>query len=166
MSIKESHNNKGVTFDTQDGLEDKIDRLTKMMSQLVTKDDGTNKQFKPQIYQNKRRGQSRNFYDKHNYDQKIIRIGIDQIAEIGEFNLVVEFNMDRIIEVDQGMDKVIGMTLGEEIIEVMQEHIKVRILENRTIEEDIEEIIGMRTMAEKEIRVGLEKDHTQTIVAG
>ena len=29
-----------------------------------------------------------------------IRIGIGEIAEIEEFNLVVEFNMDRIIEVD------------------------------------------------------------------
>ena len=54
----------------QDGLEDKIDRLTVMMSKLATKDDGINKQFKPKIYQSKRRGQSRNFYDKHNYDQR------------------------------------------------------------------------------------------------
>ena len=36
----------------------------------MTKDDGTNKQFKPQIYQSKRREQSRNFYDKCNYDQR------------------------------------------------------------------------------------------------
>ena len=49
----------------------------------------------------------------------IITIGIDQIAEIGESNLVVEFNMDRIIEVDQDVDKAIGMTLGEESLEVM-----------------------------------------------
>ena len=68
MSIKESHNNQRVTFDTQDGLEDNIDRLTVMMNQLATKDDETYKQFKPHIYQSKRRGQSRNFYDRHNYD--------------------------------------------------------------------------------------------------
>ena len=98
--------------------------------------------------------------------KEIIRIGIDQIVEIGEFNLVVEFNMDRIIEVDQGIDKAIGMTLEEEILKVMQEHIKVRIFEDRTIEEDIEEIIGMRTMREKEIGVGLEKDHIWTTVEG
>ena len=42
--------------------------------------------------------------------KEIIRIGIDQIAEIGEFNLVVEFNMDIIIEVEQGMDKVMNDT--------------------------------------------------------
>ena len=50
MSIKDSYNNKKDTFDTQDGLEGKIDRLTVMMSKLTTKDHGTNKQFKPQIY--------------------------------------------------------------------------------------------------------------------
>ena len=38
---------------------------------------------------------------------EIIKIGIDQIAEIGEFNL-----MDK-VEIDQGMKKIIG----EEILE-------------------------------------------------
>ena len=87
-----------------------------------------------------------------------IRIGKDQIAKIGEYNLVVELSMDRIIEVVQDMDKVIGMTLGEGISEVMQEYIKVRILEGRSIKEDIEESIGMTTIIEKEIGTGLEKD--------
>ena len=53
----------------QDGLEDKIDRLTVMMSQLATRDKGLNKQFKPKIYQGRGRGQSRNFYNRCNYDQ-------------------------------------------------------------------------------------------------
>ena len=66
MSIKDSYNNKKVTFDTWDGLEDKIDRLTVMMGKLATKDNKINKQFKPQIYQSKRRGTSRNVHDKHN----------------------------------------------------------------------------------------------------
>ena len=52
-----------------DGLEDKIDRLTVMMSQLTTKGKGFNKQFKPKIYQG-RRGQSRKFYDRHIFDQR------------------------------------------------------------------------------------------------
>ena len=68
MSIKDSYNKK-VTFDTQDGLEDKIDRLTVIMGKLTTRDNRTNRQFKPQIYQSKKRGQSRNFYDTHNYDR-------------------------------------------------------------------------------------------------
>ena len=68
MSLKDSYNKK-VTFDTWDELEDKIDRLTVMMGKLATRNNGTNRQFKPQIYQSKRRGQSRNFYDRCNYDQ-------------------------------------------------------------------------------------------------
>ena len=54
----------------QDGLEEKIDRLTVMMSKLIANDDGTNKQFKPKIFISKRRGQTRNFYNKCNYYQR------------------------------------------------------------------------------------------------
>ena len=66
MSIKDSYNNKKVTFDTQEDLEDKIDRLTVMMSKFATNKEGTNNQFKPKIYQSKRRGQMRSFYDRCN----------------------------------------------------------------------------------------------------
>ena len=59
-----------MTFDTQDGLEEKIDKLTTMMSKLTAEDDGLNKQFKSKIFQGKRRGQTRNFYDRCNYDQR------------------------------------------------------------------------------------------------
>ena len=62
-----------------------------MMSKLATKDGGTNQQFKPQIYQSTRRGKMRNFYERHYYQN------IDQIVEIGESNLVVEFSMDKFI---------------------------------------------------------------------
>ena len=66
MSVKDNYSKK-VTFDTQDGLEDKIDKLTVMMGKLAARDNGTNRQFKPQIYQSRRR-QNRKFYDTHNYD--------------------------------------------------------------------------------------------------
>ena len=56
---------KKVTFDRQDGLEERIHRLTSMMSKFTTQDDSQNKQFKPKIYQGKRRGQTRNFYSRH-----------------------------------------------------------------------------------------------------
>ena len=69
--------------------------------------------------------------------------------------------MDGNIEVDQFMNKAIGMTLGEEILEAMQEHIKIRISEDRIIEVDIEETIEMIIM--KEVGVGLEKGHIQVI---
>ena len=65
MNIKDRYISKKVTFDMQDGLEEKIDRLTSMMSKLTTQDDSQNKQFKP-----KRRGQTKNFCNRHSYDQR------------------------------------------------------------------------------------------------
>ena len=41
-----------------------------MMAQLAAGDNGANRQFKPQIYQSRRRGQSRNFYDSCNYHNR------------------------------------------------------------------------------------------------
>ena len=40
MSMKDSYANKGVTFDNQDGLEEKIDRLMTMMKKLTIQDNG------------------------------------------------------------------------------------------------------------------------------
>ena len=42
-----------TTFDTQNSLYEKIDRLTSMMSKLTAQDDNQNKQFKPNRYQSK-----------------------------------------------------------------------------------------------------------------
>ena len=50
--------------------------------------------------------------------KEIMEIGIDHMVEIGDFNLVVEFSMDRTIEVDLGMNKIVGVIIGEEILEV------------------------------------------------
>ena len=58
MNIKDRYVNKKVTFNTQDGLEGKVDRLTSMMIKLTSQDDDQIKQFKPEIYQIKRRGQT------------------------------------------------------------------------------------------------------------
>ena len=146
MSIEHNYNKK-VTFDTWDGLEDKIDRLTVMMGKLTTRDNGTNKQFKPQIYQSKRRGQNRNVYDTCNYD----RGNYQNRSSSNSWDRRVQFNGQ--VEVEQGMNRIIGMIIGEEILEVMWEHIE--ILKDR-IEEDIEEILGMRITTEKEVGVGLE----------
>ena len=70
MSMNDDYANKKVTFDTQDSLEEKIDRLTTIMTKLMTQDKRQDKQFKPKIYQDKRRGQMGNFYDKCNYAQR------------------------------------------------------------------------------------------------
>ena len=46
MNIKEGFGKK-VTFDTMDGIEQKIDKLMAMMGTLVLEDEGQNRQFKP-----------------------------------------------------------------------------------------------------------------------
>ena len=53
MSIRDNYR-KGVTFNTTDDIEQKIDKLTSMMGKLVTEDKGQNKPFKPQVYQSNR----------------------------------------------------------------------------------------------------------------
>ena len=59
MSVRDSQN-KRVSFNTPDNLEQKIDRLTVMMGKLVREDKGHPKPFKPQVYQSNRgRNQNR-----------------------------------------------------------------------------------------------------------
>ena len=36
-----------------------------------------------------------------------------------EFHLVVEYSVDKITEIDQGMNRIVGMTLGEKTLEVI-----------------------------------------------
>ena len=50
MSIKDSHGRK-VSFDTREELGDKIEKLAVMIGKLATRDSGSVRQFKPQIYQ-------------------------------------------------------------------------------------------------------------------
>ena len=60
MSVRDGHNRK-VSFDTKEGLGDKIDKLVVMTATLATRDSGTGRQLKPQIYQNRGRGQNRSY---------------------------------------------------------------------------------------------------------
>ena len=69
MNIKDGYVSKNIIFDTQDSLDEKLDRVTSMMSKLRTQDDDQKKQFKRKIYQSKRRRKTRNFYDQ-NYGQR------------------------------------------------------------------------------------------------
>ena len=73
--------------------------------------------------------------------EEIIKIGTDHIAETREFNLVHN------VEIEQGMNRIIGMIIGEEILEVMWECAK--ILKDRIVGGNIEVIIGMKIIAEK-----------------
>ena len=68
MSIKDGHNKK-VSFDTKEESGDKIDKLAVMIGKLATRDSGTGRQFKPQIYQNRGGGQNRN-YNQRNYQNR------------------------------------------------------------------------------------------------
>ena len=49
--------------------------------------------------------------------KEIIKTDIDQVVEIEEWRLVVEYNMDKIIEIALGIIRTIGMILGKEILE-------------------------------------------------
>ena len=51
--------------------------------------------------------------------REITKLVIDQVVGIGEFHLVVEFSMDKIIELGQGMNKAIRITLEDETLEVI-----------------------------------------------
>ena len=71
LNIGNGYNSKKVvTFDTEDRLDDKIDKLTSMTSKLTAQGNNKNKQFKPKIYQGKRRGQTRNSYDQDNFHDR------------------------------------------------------------------------------------------------
>ena len=59
MSIRDGHNRK-VSFDTQEELGDKIDKLAVMIGKLAARDSGTSRQFKPQFHQSRGRGLNRN----------------------------------------------------------------------------------------------------------
>ena len=52
MSVRDGTDRR-VSFNTKDELEDKIDKLTVVMSKLAAKDSYERKPFKPQIYKNR-----------------------------------------------------------------------------------------------------------------
>ena len=71
MNIRDGYNNKKVvTFDTQNRLDDKIDRFTSIISKLTAQSSNWNKPYKPKICQGKRRGQTRNYCDQGNYQNR------------------------------------------------------------------------------------------------
>ena len=106
MNIKDNHSRR-VSFDTGEELGDKIDKLMVMTGKLAAKDSGSGRQFKPQIYQGKGRGQNRGSMIDTFTISEVIRIDIGQIVKTGD-------SVDK-IEVDLGIIKIIG----EEILEVI-----------------------------------------------
>ena len=68
MNIRDGYNSKKVvTFDTQYRLDDKRNKLSSMMRKLTAQGNIQNKQFKPKIYQGKRRGHTRSYNDQGDY---------------------------------------------------------------------------------------------------
>ena len=61
--------NINVSFDTKEELGDQIDKLAVMIGKLATGDSGRGRQFKPQVFQNRGRGQNRN-YNQHSYQNR------------------------------------------------------------------------------------------------
>ena len=68
MSIRDGHNRK-VSFDTKEELGDKVDKLVVMIGKLAAIDSRTHGPFKPQIHQNRGRGQNIN-YNQRNYQNR------------------------------------------------------------------------------------------------
>ena len=69
MNIREGQNSRGVSFDTREDLGGKIDKLAVMIDKLAAKDSGKVRPFKPQIHQNRGRGQNRG-YNQRNYQNR------------------------------------------------------------------------------------------------
>ena len=127
MSVKDGYN-KRVTFDTRDDLEDKIDRLTMMMGKLAARDNRSNRQFKPQIYQ------SRKGTVWRKYVGQITKESTGQTVQKDEIS--------------------IGQTL--QALEVMQD--SIRILRGRIVEGNIETITEKMIIAKIEVGVGPGRD--------
>ena len=115
MNIQEGsgNNKKIVSFDMQDMLDNKIDKLTSMMSKFSTQGSNQNRPFKPKIYQ-----------EREEKVEIIImtevgnRIVLDQLVVIG-----IE---DQIIEIDLSINKTMEKDLN--MVRIIEEEFKERKL--------------------------------------
>ena len=136
MSIREGHSRR-VSFDSREELGNKIDKLMVMIGKLAAKDSGRVRQFKPQIHQNRGRGQNRG-YNQRNYQNRYRSDNRLNSRDRGKFRQ------------DRGRHRFEQCT--EEIISgKIQE-----IMADKTAEENIEmTVIGMIVMTD--VGIGLEK---------
>ena len=72
MNIQEDYSSykKVFSFDTLGTLDDKIDKLTSVMNISTGQDNSQNRPIKPTIYQGKRKGQTRNYYNQDRYQDR------------------------------------------------------------------------------------------------
>ena len=61
LNIREGQNSRRVSFNTREDLGDEIDKLVVTIGKLAAKDSGKVRPFKPQIHQNRGRGQNRGY---------------------------------------------------------------------------------------------------------
>ena len=158
MNIKDGYISKKVTFNMQDSLDDKIDRLTSMISKLKIQDNNQNKQFKPKIYHSKWKGQPRNLHNQIIMVREIIKVNIGEILEIEEHQVEIEVSLDKILEDDCIMVITIEMIIEEIISEIC------KIIEVKILEVDTEGIMEMLIL--EEVGVGLGTDNIQLILEG
>ena len=118
------------------------------MSELTALGISQNRPFKPKIYQGKRRGQVRNYYDQDRYQNRYRSNSEDR-----RMSYRGRAQCGQTIEEGCTMIKTIEVTLGDEILE---EH---KIIKLRILEVDMEVTLEMITL--EEVEVGLEKDSTQ-----
>ena len=93
MNIKDGYNSKKVTFDMQDSLDDKIDKLTSMVSKLTAQDGNQNKQFKSKYTKVNREDNQEFFLIEIVMIRELINIDIDQIVEIEGYHTEVEVSI-------------------------------------------------------------------------
>ena len=120
MNIRDSQGKK-VSFNMQDDLEQKIDKLTVIMDKLVTEDSRCSKPFRPQIYQPSR-GRNKKIEESFMADLEIMHTGdicrTVKILEVDiEINIIVEEILVIILEAVRDIG-IITMITGEAIIEV------------------------------------------------
>ena len=139
MNIQDGYNSGKniVLFDTQDRLEDMLDKITSVRSKLPAQGDSQNRPFKPKMYQEKRKGQTRNYCNQDRYQGSI-----DQTVVIGECHVEVELSTDKIIEEGHSMIRITEVILEKEILE------KCKITEVRILEVDIKIALGMIILEE------------------
>ena len=145
-----------IKVDTQDSLDEKIDRLMSMMSKLKTQNDDQTKKFKPKIYQSKMRGQTRNLYDcsygLRNYQNRYRSNSWDRRISFSERIQYGQNNRDR--------SRYNQNYRGD----FWRGNFRGNCDQIRIIEVEIEEIIEMIIM--KEVEVGLGRDSVLLILEG
>ena len=144
MRIREGASGR-VSFDTREGLNEKIDKLMVMVGKVAAKDSDRIRQFSPR-------------YIKVEVDvrtevivKEIIRIGTGQ-------------TIDQIVGIEDSSDKT---EIDPDLSEVIDGVVSKIIPEDRVyrIAEESIEIIVIEMVVTTEVGTGLEKDHFQEIMA-